>query len=141
MAVSSALEIVTRFAPSPTGELHLGHVRSALTGWQAARAAGGRFLLRIEDIDHTRCRPQFEAAILEDLAWLGIAWEEPVRRQSQHMADYSAALRDLSERGLTYRSLRKTSRACHVRCVKCRHGMHICWFEVGEVAFRSGCPR
>jgi glutamyl-Q tRNA(Asp) synthetase len=100
----SAPAYVTRFAPSPTGYLHRGHAFSALTAYQAAQAAGGRFVLRIEDIDHTRCRPQFEAAIYEDLAWLGIAWEQPVRRQSQHMADYSAALRDLSERGLTYRS-------------------------------------
>src|SRR5947199_10262376 len=99
----SAPDFTTRFAPSPTGYLHRGHAFSALTAFEAARAAGGRFILRIEDIDHTRCRPQFEAAIFEDLAWLGIAWEEPVRRQSQHMADYSRALRELSERGLTYR--------------------------------------
>jgi glutamyl-Q tRNA(Asp) synthetase len=94
---------VTRFAPSPTGWLHRGHAFSALTACQAARDAGGRFLLRIEDIDRTRCRPEFEAAILEDLAWLGLAWETPVRRQSDHMADYGAALRDLAERGLVYR--------------------------------------
>jgi glutamyl-Q tRNA(Asp) synthetase len=100
----SASAFVTRFAPSPTGYLHRGHAFSALTAYEAAQRAGGRFVLRIEDIDHTRCRPEFEAAIYEDLAWLGIAWEEPVRRQSQHMADYSAALRELSERGLTYRS-------------------------------------
>jgi glutamyl-Q tRNA(Asp) synthetase len=97
---------VTRFAPSPTGYLHRGHAFSALTAHEAAQAAGGRFILRIEDIDHTRCRPEFETAIYEDLAWLGLEWEEPVRRQSQHMADYSAALRDLSERGLTYRCFR-----------------------------------
>jgi glutamyl-Q tRNA(Asp) synthetase len=97
---------VTRFAPSPTGYLHRGHAFSALTAYAAAQAAGGRFILRIEDIDHTRCKPEYEAAIYEDLAWLGIAWDEPVRRQSQHMADYSAALRDLSERGLTYRCFR-----------------------------------
>jgi glutamyl-Q tRNA(Asp) synthetase len=95
---------VTRFAPSPTGCLHRGHAFSALTAFEAARAAGGRFILRIEDIDATRCRPDYESAIYEDLAWLGIAWETPVRRQSEHMADYGAALRDLSERGLTYRS-------------------------------------
>jgi glutamyl-Q tRNA(Asp) synthetase len=95
---------VTRFAPSPTGYLHRGHAFSALTAFEAARVAGGRFILRIEDIDATRCRPDYEAAIYEDLAWLGIAWEPPVRRQSEHMADYGAALRDLSERGLTYRS-------------------------------------
>jgi len=94
---------VTRFAPSPTGCLHRGHAFSALTAFQAARDAGGRFLLRLEDIDATRCRPEFEAAIYEDLAWLGLAWETPVRRQSDHLADYGAALTELSERGLTYR--------------------------------------
>ena len=96
----------TRFAPSPTGYLHRGHAFSALTAFEAARAAGGRFILRIEDIDRTRCRPQYEAAVYEDLAWLGLEWETPVRRQSEHMADYGAALRELSERGLTYRCFR-----------------------------------
>ena len=76
---------VTRFAPSPTGYLHRGHAFSALTAFEAARAAGGRFLLRIEDIDATRCRPAFEDAIYEDLAWLGIEWETAVRRQSDHL--------------------------------------------------------
>lgn len=94
---------VTRFAPSPTGRLHRGHAFSALTAWSAARAAGGRFLLRIEDIDQTRCRPEYEAAILEDLAWLGLDWETPVRRQSEHLDDYAAALDRLRERGLLYR--------------------------------------
>ncbi len=93
---------VTRFAPSPTGLLHLGHAYSALFSWQAARDAGGRFLLRIEDIDRGRCRPEFEAAIFEDLAWLGLDWEDDVRRQSAHMADYGAALDRLSEMGLLY---------------------------------------
>jgi len=102
----SAPAFVTRFAPSPTGYLHRGHAFSALTAFEAARAANGRFLLRIEDIDRTRCRPEYEAAIREDLAWLGLAWETPVRRQSEHMADYGAALRELSERGLTYRCFR-----------------------------------
>ena len=97
---------VTRFAPSPTGHLHRGHAFSALTAFEAARANRGRFILRIEDIDATRCRAEYEAAIYDDLAWLGLAWEQPVRRQSQHMADYAAALRDLSERGLTYRCFR-----------------------------------
>ena len=82
------MTFVTRFAPSPTGFLHLGHAFSALTTFNAAQAAGGRFVLRIEDIDQGRARPEFEAAIFEDLAWLGIAWTEPVRRQSEHMADY-----------------------------------------------------
>jgi len=94
--------IVTRFAPSPTGYLHLGHVRSALEGWRAAREAGGRFLLRLEDIDHTRCRAEFAAAIVEDLGWLGLDWDGPVRRQSEHFADYRAALARLEEAGLLY---------------------------------------
>ena len=94
--------IVTRFAPSPTGYLHVGHVASALTGWRAARDAGGRFLLRIEDIDAARCRPEFERAIYEDLAWLGLTWEQPVRRQSEHMADYAAALAQLDRLGVLY---------------------------------------
>src|SRR3546814_19461786 len=92
--------IVTRFAPSPTGYLHLGHAFSALTGWQAAKAAGGRFLLRIEDIDSGRCRPEFEDSIFEDLAWLGLDWERPVRRQSDYMADYAAALDRLARLGV-----------------------------------------
>ena len=97
---------VTRFAPSPTGLLHRGHAFSALTAHRAARDAGGRFILRIEDIDRTRCRPEYEAAILQDLAWLGLEWENPVRRQSDHMADYGAVLRELAERGLLYRCFR-----------------------------------
>ncbi|HXC27603.1 MAG TPA: tRNA glutamyl-Q(34) synthetase GluQRS [Stellaceae bacterium] len=95
-------EIVTRFAPSPTGYLHLGHVRSAWEGWHAARAAGGRFLLRIEDIDRGRCRPEFDAAIREDLAWLRLDWDGEVRRQSEHFADYRAALARLDTQGLLY---------------------------------------
>ncbi|MCG9917303.1 MAG: tRNA glutamyl-Q(34) synthetase GluQRS [Phenylobacterium sp.] len=94
---------VTRFAPSPTGRLHRGHAYSAMQAFQAAKAAGGRFLLRIEDIDVTRCRPEFEAAILEDLAWLGLSWDGPVRRQSEHLADYEAALAQLRREGLVYR--------------------------------------
>jgi glutamyl-Q tRNA(Asp) synthetase len=96
------LMIVTRFAPSPTGYLHVGHAASALTGWRAAREAGGRFILRIEDIDAARCRAEFERAIYEDLAWLGLRWDEPVRRQSQHMADYAAALGRLDRLGVLY---------------------------------------
>ena len=99
-------DLVTRFAPSPTGYLHRGHAYSALSAQAAARAAKGRFLLRIEDIDLTRCRPEFEAAIHEDLAWLGLSWERPVRRQSKHLADYAAALGELGERGLIYRCFR-----------------------------------
>jgi glutamyl-Q tRNA(Asp) synthetase len=95
---------VFRFAPSPNGLLHLGHARSALLNFDLAQQSGGRLLLRIEDIDATRCRPEFEAAICEDLAWLGIAWETPVRRQSEHLADYRAALDRLSALGLLYPS-------------------------------------
>ncbi len=95
---------VTRFAPSPTGQLHLGHAHSALFAAQAALAggAGGRFLVRIEDIDTGRCRPEFTQAILDDLAWLGLAWPEPVRRQSEHMDDYRAALGQLATMDLVY---------------------------------------
>lgn len=94
--------IVTRFAPSPTGYLHLGHAASALFARDAARRAGGRLLLRIEDIDRARCRPEFDAAILEDLAWLGIGWDGDVRRQSAHLDDYRAALDRLGMLGVTY---------------------------------------
>jgi len=96
------MSIVTRFAPSPTGYLHLGHAFAALTAWGQARAAGGRFLLRIEDIDPTRCRPEFAAALLEDLAWLGLDWDGPVRVQSAHLPEYRAALDALAARGLLY---------------------------------------
>ena len=101
-AQAAGAAVVARFAPSPTGYLHLGHVRSALQGWQAARAAGGRFLLRLEDIDRARCPQEFAAAILEDLAWLGLDWDGPVRRQSEHFADYAAALSQLDAAGLLY---------------------------------------
>lgn len=97
------MTFVTRFAPSPTGYLHRGHAFSALTAFRAAQDAGGRFLLRIEDIDATRCRPDYDAAIIEDLAWLGLAWETPVRRQSEHLTDYHDAIETLRERGLVYR--------------------------------------
>lgn len=93
---------VTRFAPSPTGPLHLGSAHSALFAWAAARSAGGRFLLRIEDIDRTRCRAAFADAIMEDLAWLGLDWDGEVRVQSAHFAAYGAALSALSARGLLY---------------------------------------
>jgi glutamyl-Q tRNA(Asp) synthetase len=94
--------IVTRFAPSPTGRLHLGHAFAASFAFQAALAAKGRFLLRIEDIDQTRCRPEFEQGILEDLAWLGLVWDGPVRRQSDHFALYKEALDRLDAMGLLY---------------------------------------
>jgi glutamyl-Q tRNA(Asp) synthetase len=97
-----AARTVTRFAPSPTGYLHLGHVRSALEGWRAARREKGLFLLRIEDIDRTRCRAEYDAAILEDLAWLGLDWDGPVRRQSEHFDDYRRALDRLAGMGLLY---------------------------------------
>ena len=97
-----SLAVVTRFAPSPTGLLHSGHAYSALFAFDAARRNGGRFLLRIEDIDFTRCRREFEDAILEDLAWLGIAWETPVRRQSDHLHEYVKVAEQLRVRGLLY---------------------------------------
>ena len=95
---------VFRFAPSPNGYLHLGHAYSALLNFDAARRRGGRLLLRIEDIDESRCRPEFEAAIYEDLGWLGIRWEPRVRRQSEHLGDYRRALDRLSDMGLIYPS-------------------------------------
>jgi glutamyl-Q tRNA(Asp) synthetase len=95
---------VFRFAPSPNGYLHLGHAYSALLNFDLAQQSGGRFLLRIEDIDPTRCKPEFETAIYQDLDWLGIAWEEPVRRQSRHLADYRDTIEKLSARGLLYPS-------------------------------------
>src|SRR5471032_3412603 len=95
---------VFRFAPSPNGYLHLGHAYSALLNFDLARQSGGRFLLRIEDIDPSRCRPEFETAIYQDLAWLGIVWETPVRRQSAHLSDYRAALEMLSALGLVFPS-------------------------------------
>jgi glutamyl-Q tRNA(Asp) synthetase len=97
---------VTRFAPSPTGLLHRGHAFSALTAWTAARAAGGRFLLRIEDTDFTRCRPEYETALIEDLRWLGLDWDGPVLRQSERRTAYDAALDRLREMGVLYRCFR-----------------------------------
>ena len=93
---------IFRFAPSPNGHLHLGHAYSALLNYDLARRTGGRLLLRIEDIDATRCKPEFEAAIAEDLAWLGIEWETPVRRQSEHLDIYRDALNKLAAQGLVY---------------------------------------
>jgi glutamyl-Q tRNA(Asp) synthetase len=100
----TAMQPVFRFAPSPNGELHLGHALSALIDFDLCRQAAGRFLLRIEDIDRARCRPEYEAGIYRDLAWLGLQWEEPVRRQSEHMDDYAAALHKLEAMGLVYPS-------------------------------------
>jgi glutamyl-Q tRNA(Asp) synthetase len=96
------MNIVTRFAPSPTGYLHLGHAASAVNAWQAARRGGGRFLLRLEDIDPGRCRPEYAAAIQQDLTWLGLDWDGAVRTQSEHLEEYRAALDELAERGLLY---------------------------------------
>ena len=99
----TASTFTTRFAPSPTGLLHLGHAFSALAAYRAAKAEGGRFLLRIEDIDQDRCKPEYEDAIHEDLSWLGLQWETPVRRQSDHFDDYASALECLRDKGLVYR--------------------------------------
>jgi glutamyl-Q tRNA(Asp) synthetase len=115
---------VFRFAPSPNGHLHLGHALSALLNNDLARQSGGRLLLRIEDIDTTRCKPEFEAAIYEDLAWLGLRWETPVRRQSEHLADYRQAIAKLSAQGLVYPSFE--SRAEIARLVAQREA-HAPW--------------
>jgi len=114
------MSIITRFAPSPTGYLHLGHAHAALFAWRRARAAGGRFLLRIEDIDAGRCRPEFTAAILDDLAWLGLDWDGPVRVQSMHLPEYRAVLDALTRRGLLYPCF--CSRADILRAATAPHG-------------------
>ncbi|WP_024879517.1 tRNA glutamyl-Q(34) synthetase GluQRS [Methylosinus sp. LW3] len=100
--MSEDVRKIFRFAPSPNGYLHLGHAYSALLDFDLAQREGGRFLLRLEDIDQGRARPELEAAIYEDLAWLGLSWEEPVRRQSEHLDDYAAALAKLDALGLLY---------------------------------------
>jgi glutamyl-Q tRNA(Asp) synthetase len=116
---------VFRFAPSPNGRLHLGHAYSALLNDDFARRSGGRFLLRIEDIDLTRCRPEFEAAIYEDLTWLGLAWEEPVRRQSEHFDDYRRAFSILQGRGVVYPCF--CSRKDIAEAVACREARGEAW--------------
>ena len=118
------MTVVTRFAPSPTGLLHLGHAHAALFAWRAAEAGGGRCLLRIEDIDGGRCRPEFEAAIEEDLAWLGLEWVRPVRRQSEHLGTYAEILAELHGRGLLYPCFctRKEIRAEIARAAGAPHG-------------------
>jgi glutamyl-Q tRNA(Asp) synthetase len=113
---------IFRFAPSPNGYLHLGHALSALLNFDMARAAGGRFLLRIEDIDAARCRPEFEAAITEDLVWLGLEWEEPVRRQSEHLDDYRAALDRLAGQGLIYPSFESRAEIARLVAERQVHG-------------------
>jgi glutamyl-Q tRNA(Asp) synthetase len=113
---------VTRFAPSPTGFLHIGHALSALFARDAA-GPDGRFLLRLEDIDRSRCRPEFAAAIAEDLAWLGLDWERPVRVQSAHFAEYAAVIHGLGERGLIYPCFCTRSAAAEVAgAVAAPHG-------------------
>jgi glutamyl-Q tRNA(Asp) synthetase len=105
---------VFRFAPSPNGYLHLGHALSAMKNADMAKAAGGRLLLRIEDIDDARCRPEYETAIYEDLGWLGITWEQPVRRQSDHLAEYRAALAKLDAMGLIYPAFESRSEIARI---------------------------
>ena len=113
---------ILRFAPSPNGYLHLGHAYSALLNHDLAREFGGRLLLRIEDIDVERCRPEYEAAIYEDLRWLGISWIEPVRRQSEHFDDYTAALAELEAQGLLYPSFESRSELNAMVAELDRHG-------------------
>jgi glutamyl-Q tRNA(Asp) synthetase len=113
---------ILRFAPSPNGHLHLGHAYSALLNDDMARERNGRLLLRIEDIDTQRCRPEYEAAIYEDLRWLGIAWEEPVRRQSEHFADYAAAIAKLEARDLLYPSFESRSEIAALVAERDRQG-------------------
>ncbi len=112
---------VTRFAPSPSGRLHLGHAFSALLAHKAAREAGGQFLLRMEDIDRSRCKAVHARAIADDLRWLGLDWDGPVRRQSAHMEDYAAALQRLRAMGVLYRCF-KTRREVLAECVRAPHG-------------------
>lgn len=113
---------IFRLAPSPNGYLHLGHALSALINDRMARAVGGRLLLRIEDIDRTRCRPHYEAAIYEDLAWLGLAWEQPVRRQSEHFADYQTALDRLAAMDLVYPSFESRAEIARLVAARERQG-------------------
>src|SRR6476646_11864704 len=113
---------VFRFAPSPNGYLHLGHALSALLNFDMARATGGRFILRIEDIDAVRCRPEYEQAIYEDLAWLGMTWEQPVRRQSEQIQDYRAALQRLDAQGLLYPSFESRAEIAALVAARERHG-------------------
>jgi len=113
---------ILRFAPSPNGHLHLGHAYSALLNQDMARELGGRLLLRIEDIDATRCRPEYEAAIFEDLCWLGVTWEAEVRRQSEHFDDYQTALDKLQAAGLIYPSFESRSEIAALVAARDRKG-------------------
>ena len=121
--IEMAIMPVFRFAPSPNGYLHLGHAFSALLNFEMARAAGGRFLLRIEDIDAARCRPEYEIAIYEDLAWLGIEWEAPVCRQSEHFDDDRTALARLAAQGLTFASFESRSEIAALVAARERPGL------------------
>lgn len=125
MSASESGPYITRFAPSPTGFLHLGHAYAALFADHAARRSGGRMLLRIEDIDPDRCRPEFEQAIFEDLEWLGVEWAPPVRRQSEHLGEHTAALRVLGEGGVVYPCFctRKEIRAEIAKAGQAPHGV------------------
>src|SRR3954452_15007592 len=128
---------VTRSAPSPTGSLHLGHAYSAQFAYEAARLSGGRFLLRIEDIDQTRCRPEVEQGILEGLRWLGLRWDAAVRRQSQDLPLYQAALRRLKELGVIYPCFctRKQIQAEIEQADRAPHG------PSGEAVYPGTCRR
>jgi glutamyl-Q tRNA(Asp) synthetase len=118
-------KIITRFAPSPSGELHLGHAYSAKLNYDYAKENGGTFILRIEDIDHLRCKVEHENGIFMDLHWLGIKWPTPVRRQSEHFEDYATALKKLDQMGLLYpcfctrkdirEEINESSRAPHLK--------------------------
>ncbi|WP_203295035.1 tRNA glutamyl-Q(34) synthetase GluQRS [Maricaulis parjimensis] len=116
------MSFTTRFAPSPTGHLHIGHAFSAWTAWRAAMEADGRFILRLEDIDTTRCKPEFDQVIFDDLIWLGLDWEEPVRRQSEHFEDYAKVLERLIALGVVYRCF-KTRAEILEDIARAPHGM------------------
>jgi len=113
---------VFRFAPSPNGHLHLGHAYSALVNDDMARQCDGRLLLRIEDIDAARCRPEYEAAICEDLRWLGIDWQHDVRRQSEHFGDYQSAVNKLEAMGLLYPAFESRSEIAALVAERDRQG-------------------
>ncbi len=126
---------VTRFAPTPSGYLHLGHAYAALVAWESARAAGGRFLLRIEDIDQSRCRPEFEQGILEDLRWLGLEWDGHPLRQSERMLVYDQALDSLDRQGVVYPCFctRRRIRAEIAHAAQAPHG------PAGEAVYPGIC--
>jgi len=132
--------IVTRFAPSPTGLLHIGHAFSALFAEREARRAGGRFLLRIEDIDPGRCRPAFEDAIYQDLAWLDLEWERPVRRQSAHFDDYAAALDKLHAMNLIYPCF-CTRKEIQAEIARAGHAPHDAAYGPEGPAYPGTCRR